>query len=47
MYTLVTLVLIDMLGEDRLADAFGLINFFGGVGYVFGPIFAGQNMVHG
>ena len=39
--TLVTLVLIELLGEERLADAFGWLNIFGGVGYTTGPFVAG------
>ena len=39
--TLVTLVLIELLGAEKLADAFGWLNFFGGVGYVSGPVVAG------
>ena len=43
--TLVTLVLIELLGGDRLADAFGWLNFFGGIGYITGPVVAGQKLV--
>ena len=42
MNTLLTLVLIELLGEDNLADAFGWLNFFGGVGYILGPFIAGK-----
>ena len=40
-----TLVLIELLGGDRLADAFGWLNFFGGIGYITGPVVAGQKLV--
>ena len=41
MNTLFTLVLIELLGEDSLANAFGWLNFFGGAGYILGPFIAG------
>jgi len=38
---LTPIVLVDLLGLEKLSNAFGLILFFQGIGAVAGPPFAG------
>jgi MFS family permease len=40
-YALTTVILVDLLGLDRLTNAFGIVSLAGGVAMLVGPPFAG------
>jgi len=43
---LTPIVLVDLLGLEKLSNAFGLVLLFQGIGAVSGPIFAGLYLTY-
>ena len=41
-FALVTVILVQLVGVDRLTDAFGIVSFAQGIANLFGPPLAGN-----
>ena len=45
-FALVTVILVQLVGVDRLTDAFGIVSFAQGIANLFGPPLAGNASIY-